>query len=171
MRDESWGLRLRVLERPRRALSNAPTLVSWLPPLPLPRDRCRIPLKWPWEWPWSGGAQQGKVGRNTESYEASHPPPRTARGSTWGGVLKDGGGRKHSARVVRWPRRCREAMPALLAEELEEVNNIQRPGMNTRLGSTQTKNFGHYIHFAGNVLLWGKSVIRIENSFLKSKCF
>ena len=43
--------------------------------------------------------------------------------------------------------------------------------MNTRLGSTQTKNFGHYIHFAGNVLLWGKSVVRIEIHFFKSKCF
>ena len=48
---------------------------------------------------------------------------------------------------------------------------LQRPGMNTRLGSTQTKNFGHYIHFAGNVLLWGKSVVRIEIHFFKSKCF
>ena len=47
----------------------------------------------------------------------------------------------------------------------------QRPGMNTRLGSTQTKNFGHYIHFEGNVLLWGKSVVRIEIHFFKSKCF
>ena len=47
----------------------------------------------------------------------------------------------------------------------------QRPGMKSGVGSTQTKNFGHYIHFAGNVLLWGKSVIRIENIFLKSKCF
>ena len=40
--------------------------------------------------------------------------------------------------------------------------------MKSGVGSTQTKNFGHYIHFAGNVLLWGKSVIRIENIFLKS---
>ena len=47
----------------------------------------------------------------------------------------------------------------------------QRPGMKTRLGSTQTKKIGHYIRFAGNVLLWGKSVIRIEIHFLKSKCF
>ena len=43
--------------------------------------------------------------------------------------------------------------------------------MKTRLGSTQTKKIGHYIRFAGNVLLWGKSVIRIEIQFLKSKCF
>ena len=47
----------------------------------------------------------------------------------------------------------------------------QRPGMKSGVGSTQTKNFGHYIHFAGNVLLWGKSVVRIEIHFFKSKCF
>ena len=50
-------------------------------------------------------------------------------------------------------------------------HTCQRPGMKTRLGSTQTKKNGHYIRFAGNVLLWGKSVIRIEIHFLKSKCF
>ena len=53
----------------------------------------------------------------------------------------------------------------------KKCRKSQRPGMKTRLGSTQTKKIGHYIRFAGNVLLWGKSVIRIEIHFLKSKCF
>ena len=43
--------------------------------------------------------------------------------------------------------------------------------MNTRLRNTQTKTFGHYIRFVGNVLLWGKSVIRIEIHFSKSRVF
>ena len=51
------------------------------------------------------------------------------------------------------------------------TSTCQRPGMKSGVGSTQTKNFGHYIHFAGNVLLWGKSVVRIEIHFFKSKCF
>ena len=47
----------------------------------------------------------------------------------------------------------------------------QRPGERSRLGNTQTKKIGHYIHSTGNVLLWGKSLIRIEIHFWKSRCF
>ena len=44
-------------------------------------------------------------------------------------------------------------------------SSSQHPAMITRLRNTQTKKIGHYIHFAGNVLLWGKSSIRIEIHF------
>ena len=58
-----------------------------------------------------------------------------------------------------------ELFVELLPWQIADNAGCQRPAMITRLRNTQTKKIGHYIHFAGNVLLWGKSSIRIEIHF------
>ena len=87
------------------------------------------------------------------------PPIGPALGAA-GGIaccLVDGGTRIPDAAHCARRRGARE--------EGQQPGPHQRPGMKSGVGSTQTKKFGHYIHFAGNVLLWGKSSIRIEIHF------
>ena len=73
--------------------------------------------------------------------------------------------------------KCPGGMTLAVARETYEygvkntMDNESIRGLDGQFKLTQTKKIGHYIRFAGNVLLWGKSVIRIEIHFLKSKCF